>query len=323
MRAALAHRRPDGAVPIWELGFHLWNSFSSRPVLLGREFEKLTAAEQDAALHANAEIMAAVAEELHFAAITVPGNYWEVGPGVPTYYWLPPEARLRQAELLARVAGDQILLVVHTGGVMYMPPPATYVEFSLKLFDAPEEIDLIARDTFHSGVEQARRFRDVGVEIMCSPSDIADNRGPFFSPLQMARFILPYLKKWADEVRALDAYSILHTDGNLYPILDDLAAAGLDALQAIDPVAGMDIRKVRTRIGNRLCLCGNIDCGLLVAGTPEDVYRVTCALLRDCKADGAFVLGASNAVQQEVPPANYRALVRAWKDCGSCSSPTG
>jgi len=138
----------------------------------------------------------------------------------------------------------------------------------------------------------------------------------FFSPPQMQRYVLPYLRTWADKVRALGGYSILHTDGNITACLEDLAGSGLDALQAIDPVAKMDMAKVKAKVGDRLCLCGNIDCGLLLTGAPEAIYAATRELLLSCKPAGGFALGASNAVQEEISPQNYRAMIQAWRDFG-------
>jgi hypothetical protein len=57
-------------VPIWELEFRCWDATSGRHVVLGREFEKLTAAGQERALHENAEIIASVARDLNFASPT-------------------------------------------------------------------------------------------------------------------------------------------------------------------------------------------------------------------------------------------------------------
>jgi len=59
-----------------------------------------------------------------------------------------------------------------------------------------------------------------------------------------------------------------------------------------------------------------VDCGLLCSGTPDEVEQSASALLSDCKAGGGFVLGASNAVQREVPAENYRAMLAAWKRYG-------
>ena len=46
MRAALERRKPDGAVPIWELEFQAWDAASGQHLILGREFEALSPAEQ-------------------------------------------------------------------------------------------------------------------------------------------------------------------------------------------------------------------------------------------------------------------------------------
>lgn len=307
VRAALACREP-AAVPVWELEFHLWDAFAGRRLLLGHEFARLTAAEQGRALHDNAEIMAAVAGELGFAAVTAPGGYWEHAPGVPAYFWLPDPARDEQVRILAGLAEGRFLVAAESGGVMCMPGAADYLDFSYRLFDAPEQVDEQARATLRYGLERARRLRDLGVELLFTASDIADNHGVFFNPAQRERFILPYLREWAAEVRALGGWSVLHSDGNLTACLDALADSGLNALQAIDPVAGMDIRVVKRQVAGRLCLCGNIDCGLLLSGTPEQVRVAARALLADCAPGGGLVLGASNAVQPEVPVENYRAM---------------
>ncbi len=167
-----------------------------------------------------------------------------------------------------------------------------------------------------AGLENARRYRDLGAGAVFTASDIADNSGPFFNHEQMRRFILPYASRWAEGVHALGMYAILHSDGQLTPHLDALAATGLDALQAIDATAGMDINLARQIVGSRLCLCGNVDCGVLLLGTPEQVYAATATLLQAQHPQGAFVLGASNAVQQEVPMQNYRAMLAAWQQWG-------
>lgn len=311
--AALAHRQPRGAVPVWELEFHAWDAASGRHMMLGREFEKLTTAEQDRALHTNAEIMVSVSTAMHYSMLTSPGGYWYQAPGELAYFVLPGEHRLKQFEILRQTAGDSLALIANSGGVM----AGSYTEdFCEKLFFAPEELDQTAKATLDSGLQAARRFRDLGADAVFSASDIADNSGPFFNPAQMDRFILPYLDRWASEVKAMGMFSILHSDGQLTPYLEKLADTPLDALQAIDPVAGMDMLKARELVKDRLCLCGNVDCGLLVRGRPQEVFEGTRQLLVTCKAGGGLMLGASNAVQKDVPMENYRAMIQAWEQFG-------
>ena len=317
MIAALQQRQPSTAVPIWEIEFHPWDAVSGKHVVLGKEFEALTAAGQEMALQANAENMNDVAAEMHWSALTIPAGYWDQAPGQLAYYCLPGEARFRQLAILRELAPADLMLVAPAGGII----GANYSEeFCGWMFEEPEVIDRMAEEVLNAGIEMAKRLRDLGADAVFSASDMADNSGPFFNPGQMERWIYPHLRRWTEAVHAMGLFSILHSDGNLTPYLEGLASSGLNAIQAIDSLAGMDIAAAKTKVAGRLCLCGNVECGLLLTGTPEQVFHATKELLLACKADGGFVLGASNAVQPDVPAANYRALIGAWKQYGAYSS---
>ncbi len=317
MIAALSRRIPAVSVPVWEIEFQAWDAASGRHVVLGREFEALSPVEQESALYANAEILLSVSADMNYAALTVPNAYWNHSPGELAYYCLPGDTRFRQTAVLRELAPPDLMLIAITGGIIganYSP------EFCYRLVDDPEGVDQSARDGLRNALATAKRFQDCGAEAVVSASDMADNSGPFFSPAQMDRWVLPYLTQWSDAIREMGLYSILHSDGNLTKYMDAIASTGLDAIQAIDPIAGMDMRKTMDVVGRRLCLCGNIDCGLLLRGRPDEVYESTRSLLATCKDEGGLVLGASNAVQAEVPMENYRAMIRAWKAFGQCEA---
>ena len=127
---------------------------------------------------------------------------------------MPQEARLKLATLL-REEDPTFMVIGACGGVMGMPGASNYLEFSYKLFDAPEEIDNMARRNFERGLEQGQALRNAGVEAVYMAADMADNHGPFFNPEQMDRFILPYIRKMAEKLKEMGVYVMLHTDGDL------------------------------------------------------------------------------------------------------------
>ena len=310
LRAALSCRQSEGTVPIWELHFHCWDQASGRHFVGRPEFDGLTPAERAGAIAENADIIIEVAEELHFAGVTIPDPPWDC------YYTLPMEARLSLARILKDRAGDDFLIFASCPGIIGMPGASEYVDFSYKLFDAPEEIDDRAKASLTRGLETAKMLRDAGVDAVYSGADIADNRGPWFSPEQMDRYIYPYLRRWSEGIRATGLYAILHTDGDVTPLLPELAESGLHGIQAIDPVAGMDIGEAKRIVDGKLCLCGNVDCGQLIMGPADEIYSSTLKLLGDCRDGGGFVLGASNAVVLETPIEHYREVIRAWTEAG-------
>ena len=312
MLAALRCAELDSP-PFWEIEFHLFDKFSDTKLVLGREFEKLTEKEKELALGRNAETLVSVSDKFGFSALTTPGEYWEVSPGTPAYYWLPQPYQLRQTELLLATAGAEMLMIDRAGGFYGIPEASHFAEFCYRLFDEPDAVEEDARRLFEESKERLRELRDLGVECILTPCDIADNKGIFMNPEQFERFFLQFFLPWVAINAEEGAYSILHTDGDITRELESLADSRLNALQAIDPVAGMDIARVKRQVGERLCLCGNMDCGLLEAGKPDEIRTSVEKLLDDMSGLKGFAFGSSNALQMTVPEDNYMAMAKAFR----------
>lgn len=312
---ALDKKNRSGMPPLWELEFHLWGKFGKGRFCVGFDFEKLSHAQKERALQENVETMAAVCDLLSFSAVTAPGGYWEVAPGIPAWYYLPEEYRLRQIDLMKRHLGDDVAIVVNVGGVMAMPEAHEYMDFSIKLMTEPDQIDEIARAKFQNALPAIDWCSDHGVDVVLTASDIADGHGLYFSPEQLDRYVFPYLDRWADYAHARQMRAIMHTDGNINAVVDRIAACGVDGLQAIDSTAHMDIVDLAGRYRDALCVCGNVDCGLLLQASAQEVYEATLGLARQLHSAPNFVLGASNALQVETPAENYLALVQAARTC--------
>ncbi len=308
---ALDKRNQSGIFPLWELEFHLWGKFGKGHFCVGVDFEKLSRAQKERALEENVETMAAVCDLLSFSAVTAPGGYWEVAPGIPAWYYLPEEYRLRQIDLMKRTLGNDVAIVVNVGGVMAMPEAHEYMDFSIQLMTEPDKIDGIARAKFRNALPMIDWCSDHGVDVVLTASDIADGHGLYFSPEQLERYVFPYLSEWADYAHAKKMRAIMHTDGNINAVVNRIAESGVDGIQALDSTAHMDIVDIANRYSHALCVCGNVDCGLLQQASADEVYSAACDLARQLQTAPNFVLGASNALQVETPAENYLALVRA------------
>lgn len=47
-------------------------------------------------------------------------------------------------------------------------------------------------------------------------------------------------------------------------IIDSIIATGINALDPLEPIANMDMERVKEKYGHRVALIGNIDCGQLL-----------------------------------------------------------
>jgi len=295
-------------LPLWELHFHIWNLYSKEPVVLGADFLKLDEKQRSYAIDKNAEIMAETVQEIGFGAVSIPDAPWDC------WYTLPQKYRVQLTQRIKALNPD-FAIVAGGSGVLSMPSDgAQYVEFYYRLFDAEEEIDQECENIFSNWLEQAQELAQAGLDAMYIPADVADNRTTFFNRAQLERWYFPYLRQCAEEIDKMGMVPILHTDGNITTILPDLLKTGIKGLQAIDPVAGMDIQNTKKLLAPQITVCGNVDCGLMLTGSPDQVYEATAQLIRDCFDGQSFILGNSNAVAREVPQQNYDAYLSAWRD---------
>jgi len=163
----------------------------------------------------------------------------------------------------------------------------------------------------------ARRAIEAGADGVVFADDWAHNTGPFMSPAQFREFILPYFKKAVQTVKDAGGYVFKHADGNLWPILDMTVDAGIDAINPIQPDAGMDIGEVKQKYGHRVCVSGNIDCGYTLSNAPvEQVVGEVREAIRKAGPGGGYIMMSSNSLHSSVKPENYRAMVEATREYG-------
>ena len=157
-----------------------------------------------------------------------------------------------------------------------------------------------------------------GVNAVIGGEDWAGKNGPIISPKHIQRLILPRLQKLVAECHRLGIPFIKHTDGNITRIEQELLVeSGIDAYQAIEPVAGMDITALKQQYGKHLTLMGNIDCAhLLCEGTPEEVATETRRVIRTAAPGGGFVLTSSNSIHGGVRLENYMAMLETARRYG-------
>ena len=148
--------------------------------------------------------------------------------------------------------------------------------------------------------------------------DWASARGPVFSPRHFREFVFPRLKQITDLCHRYGAVYVKHTDGNVNSLLDDMVAAGVDAYQAIEPRAGMDLARLKQQYGGRLTLIGNVDCStVLVDGPVEAVRAQTEEIIRTAAPGGGFLLSTSNSVHPGVRPECYLAMLDTARQVGT------
>jgi len=139
------------------------------------------------------------------------------------------------------------------------------------------------------------------------------------SPQHFKKFIAPYLKMIVNVSHQGSVPIAKHTDGYLWPILDEIINSGADDLHPMEPQAKMSLKEVKDMYGDRVCVAGNVDVScVLPFGTVEETVMEVKRCLKEAADGGGYILSPSNSIHDSVKPENFRAMMKAGKRYGKC-----
>jgi uroporphyrinogen decarboxylase len=219
--------------------------------------------------------------------------------------------------LVARFKGKKAIFFRHRAAFMRSVFLNGFENLLQNFLLEPEFAHMLMDTVLDVSIPMARNAIRAGADAILESDDYAGNDAPFFLLPVFKEFILPRLKRMVDAIHEEGGIVVKHSDGNLWPLLDLIVDTGIDPLNPMEPVAGMDIGEVKCKYGKKVCLIGNIDCGhLLPDGTEEEVEAAVRECIRKASPGGGHILSSSNSIHSSVKPRNYLAMVEAGKRFG-------
>ena len=307
--AALERRPLTGRVPHFELVFFLTMEAFGKVHPSHRNYQQwLQMEEKERALHRRdmADLYIATAERYEHSAIFLHPNPNSV------------EETCRLVDLIRERTGDRYYLMRHGDATFELPNGAQLVDFAYRLADEPEKVHSDAQAAVNGALERAAEYaKHGGLDGFALCSDYCFNTGPFLSPAQFGEFITPYLAQLVKGYRDLGFYVIKHTDGNIMPVLDQLVQTNPHALHSLDPQGGVDMAEVKKLVGQKVCLIGNVNCGLVDTGTDAQVIESTRYALRHGMPGGGYIFSTSNCIYTGMRLARYELILDLWRKEGN------
>jgi uroporphyrinogen decarboxylase len=172
--------------------------------------------------------------------------------------------------------------------------------------------DRVADHLIQIGLESLRRggLHETGLWIY---DDMGNNRQPMMSPASFERIFLPAYARMITAFKdAGAAHVILHSDGNVEPLLDMLVEAGITGLNPLEPRAGFHLPTIKQRFGDRLALIGGMCNSHVLPEGPEERIHAQAREIVEAGRDGGVVIGA-HSIGPDIGVTNYqtyRKLVR-------------
>ncbi len=183
----------------------------------------------------------------------------------------------------------------------------------LDLILNPDLVRHIMDKSVEIAIEQAKAMLKCGVDgiYIGDPSSSSS----LISPAHFEQFCLPTYKVFCDEIHKIDGSLIyLHICGNSKPILEMMADSGVDCIEPLDPLGGVEVADAKKRVRHRVSIMAGGNTITLINGSPEDVYKESVMCCRDGASGGGYILAAGDMVPDFATEENVLAMIKAAKE---------
>ncbi len=162
------------------------------------------------------------------------------------------------------------------------------------------------------------------VDIIKIGDDLGTQQSLLMSPDMYRRVLKPIHADWIEFIKdRTDAKLMFHTDGDVFPLIDDFVEMGIDILNPIQTSAGKmsDLEALRDRYGSKIVFCGAIDTQrILPLGTPAEIRAEVGRVIDILGPGGGYMLSSVHTVMDDVPAENILAMVDAVEEHGRGAS---
>ena len=193
-----------------------------------------------------------------------------------------------------------------------------YSRILMDTIQNPSFVSTIVKQIIKHNIEIAKEAVRIGADIIASGDDYADNSGLIMSPQTFRELLLPSFRELVAKVKEDGSFFIKHTDGNIMAIIEDLIDSGIDCIDPIDPLAGMNIEEIKKKYGRKVAIKGNIDCVNTLCRHPiKDVKMEVIRCILMAAPAGGYIISSSNTIHSGVIPENYLAMLETIYEFGN------
>ncbi|OQY33321.1 MAG: hypothetical protein B6I38_03750, partial [Anaerolineaceae bacterium 4572_5.1] len=158
------------------------------------------------------------------------------------------------------------------------------------------------------------------VDIIKIGDDLGTQESLLMSPKMYREILKPVHADYIAFIKKRTKAKVLfHTDGDVFPLIEDFIEMGVDILNPIQTSAGKmsDLARLKKQFGKNIVFCGGIDTQrVLPTGTPAEVREEVRRVINILGPGGGYMVSSVHTVMNDVPPENVLALVDAVEEFG-------
>ncbi|MDR1566527.1 MAG: hypothetical protein LBS48_04485 [Treponema sp.] len=187
--------------------------------------------------------------------------------------------------------------------------------YFMKMHTDPAVVDAVTRHIVDFYLEANEvLFKQAGdkIDAFFFGNDFGSQLDLLISPEHFDRFVMPYLREFADQAHRHNYNVVLHSCGSIDRVIPRLIDAGVEVLHPIQAMAkNMGAESLAKKYNNKIVFMGGVDTQrLLPFGKPGEVTREV-GRLRELFGPNFLVSPSHESILPNVSPENIAAMAEA------------
>lgn len=159
------------------------------------------------------------------------------------------------------------------------------------------------------------------IDVVVITDDQGTQKSLMVSPKMFREFIKPRLRSQIQTIKAnADVKVLMHCDGAILPIVEDLIEIGVDILNPIQTVVEgfEDTAALKERFGDQICFHGGMDVQqVLPNASVSEVRQEVARRIYELGRGGGYILAPCHNINVDIPLENVIAMFDAAQEFGN------
>lgn len=207
---------------------------------------------------------------------------------------------------------DKAVVVGHEGPFQIVTYLMEMDQFFIAMATEPELAEKILEGISKFELEYYKRIFEAGkgkIDVLRTHDDYGTQISLLFSMDMWREFYKENTKKLVDLTHSYNAFFQQHSCGAVGPIIPELIQCGVDALEPIQKVEGLEVETLAQLYDSKIAFHGGVDTQqILPYGTVEEVKAETEKFIQTLGKNSGYILMASQGFEGDVPIENIEAV---------------
>lgn len=231
------------------------------------------------------------------------------------YLTLPPKKQLNNLSKYLFQAKNYLILILSLPGLFEKTWQSMGFSYFSKMLKRDIEFIYYIINFFLTFLKKLiSELLKVGTKYFLIADDCGYKNRSFIPTSLWKKLFSPSYSDIVNYIHENKGRIILHSDGyitDLFPLFIDL---GFDAVQSLEPNAGVDIFQLFKRYSKDICYIGNLDMSLLSYGNTTEVKEyITKLISKSRKFHAPLIVSPTQQLDKSCKPENVKMMIDSTK----------